>query len=90
MKAGFFVLAMFAGMFAAGSAEAQNRANQNPPHDSWCRFMQTGPDGGVSMICSAYTFEQCMASRTGQGESCFLNPLYDPRHAGWRKRNPQY
>jgi hypothetical protein len=27
------------------------------------------------MVCEAYTYQQCMASRTGS-ERCFLNPKY--------------
>ena len=91
MKTGLLVLAVLSGaVFAVGPAEAQNRANHNPPHDAWCRMVQMGLSGGGTMICNAYTFDQCMASRNSQGESCFLNPLYDPRHADWRRRNPQY
>lgn len=61
---------------------------QAAPSDSWCRDM--GIARGSVQVCSAYTFNQCMASRTSHTETCYLNPKYDPRFASWRKRNPQY
>lgn len=70
------------------AAEAQQRAPKNAPPDMWCRDM--GIARGSVQICSAYTFEQCMASRTSRTETCYLNPLYDPRFADWRRRNPNY
>lgn len=76
------------GVFAVTAADAQNRGRA--PYDAWCRDVQTGRGGGGTMICRAYTFEQCMASRTSHIETCYLNPLYDPRFADWRKRNPHY
>lgn len=60
------------------SAEAQQRAPKNAPHDLWCRDM--GIARGSVQICSAYTFEQCMASRTSHTETCYLNPRYDARY----------
>jgi hypothetical protein len=45
--------------------------------DRWCRFQ--GLDHGSLQVCSAYTYEQCMASRNPGDASCFLNPLYDAR-----------
>jgi hypothetical protein len=78
------------GALAFTSANAQNRAPQaSPYYDAWCRDVQTGL-GGSTMICRAFTFEQCMASRTSHIETCYLNPLYDPRNAEWRRRNPNY
>lgn len=59
------------------AAEAQRGPN-NAPSDLWCRDQSL--DRGSVQICSAYTFEQCMASRTGQGERCYLNPRYDARY----------
>lgn len=61
-------------LFAAGAAEAQR---QNPPYDMWCRDQPTAE--GLVFICMAYTQQQCLDSRTGPGESCYLNPRYDPR-----------
>lgn len=65
---------------------AQSQQRGNPPYDMWCR--DQGISRGSIMICWAYTFEQCMASRTSHTESCYLNPKYDPRFSEWRKRNP--
>lgn len=60
-------------------ADAQQRrySASNPPPDLWCR--DAGDSGGSWTICSAYTFQQCMASRYSHTETCYLNPLYDPR-----------
>lgn len=85
-----FLAALACGAFGATAADAQNRARQSPPYDAWCRDIQTGWGGGATMICRAYTYEQCMASRTSHVETCYQNPLYDPRFADWRKRNPNY
>ena len=63
------------GLFAATAAQAQRQA----PYDAWCRDQNLGRGGGSVQICMAYTFQQCMASRTSQGESCYLNPRYDAR-----------
>jgi hypothetical protein len=79
--------AAMAVMAAASAAEAQRK---QAPGDLWCREMQTGWGGGTVMICRAYTYEQCMAARTSHIETCYMNPLYDPRFADWRKRNPHY
>jgi hypothetical protein len=64
-------IALLASIVAIGSAEAR----QNPPHDLWCRD-QPVAFGGTVQICMAYTLQQCLDSRTGQGESCYLNPRY--------------
>ena len=73
---------------AITGAYAQPR-QQAPYYDAWCRDIQTGLGGSV-MICRGYTYQQCMASRSSHVESCYLNPLYDPRFADWRRRNPNY
>lgn len=78
------------GALFATHADAQSRAPQNPPYDAWCRDVQVGLGGGGTMICRAYTYNQCMESRTSHTETCYLNPLYDPRFADWRRRNPNY
>lgn len=85
----FLAVGCFTVLVATG-AFAQNRAPQNAPYDAWCRDVQTAPGGGGVRVCRAYTFEQCMASRTSHIETCYLNPLYDPRFADWRRRNPNY
>jgi hypothetical protein len=63
--------ALLASVVVIGSAEAR----QNPPYDLWCRD-QAVAFGGTVPICMAYTLQQCLASRTAQGESCYLNPRY--------------
>jgi hypothetical protein len=75
---------IFAGVLAAAAftsvaAEAQYRryGPASPPSDLWCREINDW--GGNHRICSAFTFEQCMASRYSHTETCYLNPLYDSR-----------
>jgi hypothetical protein len=63
------------GLFAASAAQAQRA-----PYDAWCRDQNLGRAGGSVQICMAYTYQQCMASRASQGESCYLNPRYDARY----------
>jgi hypothetical protein len=59
----------------AGAAPQQN----NPPSDLWC-FDQSIGEGSTVQMCMAYTLQQCLDSRTSQGETCYLNPRYDPRY----------
>lgn len=63
-----------AALLAAGIANAQQL---NPPYDMWCRDIATGE--GLVSICMARTQQQCIDSRSSPGESCYLNPRYDPR-----------
>jgi hypothetical protein len=72
-------------LIAPAAAQSQQRSG-SAPYDMWCR--DQGISRGSIMVCWAYTFEQCMASRTSHTESCYLNPKYDPRFSEWRKRNP--
>ncbi len=60
------------------AADAQQRGQQNPRYDQWCRD-QPVAQSSTAQICMAFTYEQCMASRVSQTESCYLNPRYDPR-----------
>jgi hypothetical protein len=73
----FLLAAMALAVLMPVAAEAQQR--KNPPYDLWCRDQGLGRGGGSVQMCYAYTFEQCMASRTSQNERCYLNPRYDPR-----------
>ncbi len=70
IAAGFAAL-----LFAASGADARQR--QEAPYDMWCRDVATGE--GLVFICMARTRQQCLESRTSPGESCYLNPRYDPR-----------
>jgi hypothetical protein len=63
-------------LFVPAAADAQQRGPKNAPYDLWCREQPL--DRSTVQICSAYTYEQCMASRV-RYESCYLNPRYDPR-----------
>lgn len=60
------------------SAQQRQAAPQNPPSDLWCRD-QPIAEGSSATFCSAYTYQQCMASRASPTESCYLNPRYDAR-----------
>lgn len=64
--------------FAVPAEAQQTYSRSNPPPDLWCRDA-AGPGIGGWQICSAYTYQQCMASRYSPGERCYLNPRYDPR-----------
>jgi hypothetical protein len=89
MKKTTFVFGLICtALLATFPADAQQRSQ--PPYDTWCREMQMGWGGSGVKICMAYTFEQCMASRTSHTETCYLNPIYDPRNKEWRARNPNY
>ncbi len=49
---------------------------QRAPSDLWCRDERIGPGPfDTVMRCEAYTYQQCMASRTNFG-SCYRNPRY--------------
>lgn len=90
MKIRIMLLTAFAAAaFQTSAADAQTRS-RNAPYDAWCRDAQIGTGGGGVRICDSYTFEQCMASRASHIETCYLNPLYDPRFSDWRRRNPNY
>lgn len=65
-------------LFAASGVDARQRPEA--PYDAWCRDQNLGRAGGSVQICMAYTYQQCMASRASQGESCYLNPRYDARY----------
>lgn len=68
--------------FGALPAEAQRRA----PSDMWCRDERIGPGPfDTVMRCEAYTYQQCMASRTSFG-TCYQNPRYDSRFAKPKQR----
>jgi hypothetical protein len=74
--------AIAAVFFSAAPAYAQRQA----PSDMWCRDQRIGPGAfDTVMICQAYTYQQCMASRTGFG-TCYQNPRYDARFAKPKKR----
>jgi hypothetical protein len=66
---GLIAAALTLGTFSA--AEAQRR---NPPYDLWCRDARVGFSSVPT--CYAYTYQQCMASRSSHVETCYLNPRY--------------
>jgi len=70
----WFGMVVAVGLLVGGAVNAQQ---QNPPYDTWCRDVATGE--GLVFICMARTQQQCIDSRTSPGESCYLNPRYDPR-----------
>lgn len=64
-------------LLAATLAASAQQRKTNPPYDMWCRDAQIIE--GTVQVCSAYTLEQCLASRASANERCYLNPIYDPR-----------
>jgi hypothetical protein len=59
---------------------------QRAPYDMWCRDERIGPGPfDTVMRCEAYTYQQCMASRTSFG-ACYQNPRYDARFAKPKQR----
>lgn len=79
------VLAMLALGTTFAGAQQRKYSPSNPPHDLWC-FESSAGNGGGWRVCSAYTFEQCLASRYSQSESCYMNPLYDARFQRSKER----
>lgn len=72
---------LFAAAAALLSFAAPAHAQRQPPSDMWCRDQRIGPGPFDTVaICQAYTYQQCMASRTNFG-TCYQNPRYDPRFA---------
>ena len=54
---------------------------QNAPVYRYC-LQETGDfNGGLAqLLCRYNTLAQCMASRTGSADFCYLNPAYKPRN----------
>lgn len=79
MKTWMFATVLTASAFVASGLAAQQRTYSlsNPPADLWC--MDTSSGNSAWQVCSAYTYEQCMASRYSHVDRCYLNPRYDPR-----------
>jgi hypothetical protein len=75
MKALTAVCALIAatiGLQAAAFAQAQKA-----PVYRYCLLESSGGfrgSGGGSLLCRFNTLEQCMASRTGNSDSCVINP----------------
>jgi hypothetical protein len=74
MKMKFIFAVVSLALLLPAAAGAQQKRD-----DMWCRDQVITGGGSTAMICSAYTYQQCMASRTSPGERCYLNPRYDPR-----------
>jgi hypothetical protein len=70
MKSFVMTGAVAAALLAAlAAAEARPIA----PYERWCLNMAEGRGGDV-FRCQYATYNQCMASRTANGEWCMLNP----------------
>ncbi len=75
------------GLFATAAMSATPAAAQNYP---WCALYSGGSVGG-GRNCGFTTFEQCMATVSGIGGSCFQNTQYQPPpgpHAKPKHRQP--
>jgi hypothetical protein len=58
-------LALIALALAAGPAAAQGAP--------WC-FAESGRNATGAVLCTFYSFQQCMATQSGLGGSCYPNP----------------
>ena len=56
------------------TALAAAEARPVRPYERWCLNEKGGRDGGGHYSCNYATYNQCMASRTANGEWCMLNP----------------
>ena len=45
-------------------------------NERWCLNVKEGWEGGGHYNCNYATYDQCMASRTANGEWCMLNPEF--------------
>jgi hypothetical protein len=68
MRSSLFIL----GIFTATLCVAQPAAAQNYP---WCVYENFG---GGATNCGFSTFQQCLAARTENSDSCGANPRYQP------------
>jgi hypothetical protein len=66
MRSSLFIL----GIFTATLCVAQPAAAQNYP---WCVYENFA---GGATNCGFSTFQQCLAARTGNSDSCGPNPQY--------------
>ena len=69
MKAVITLLALAAIELTAAIALARPIA----PYERWCRNVSE-MNGRAGYLCIYATYEQCMASRTANGEWCMVNP----------------
>jgi hypothetical protein len=67
---------VLSGTLMAGYLITAAHAQSGARSDAWCRDMPL--DRGSVQVCEAYTYQQCMNSRTG-GELCYRNPRYSRR-----------
>jgi len=65
-------------MVVQTAATAQERLRKN---ERYCLEAQGGGRGGGSqpLLCRFTSMGQCLASRTGPGDRCMLNPALDRR-----------
>ena len=77
-----------AGLAALMAVTAVDSAQAVPPQSApWCANM----GGGWGFDCSYFTFEQCMATARGLGNSCSPNPnAIVPQRAQVRSRGRYY
>jgi Protein of unknown function (DUF3551) len=68
MRSSLFIL----GIFTATLCVAQPAAAQNYP---WCVYENFA---GGATNCGFSTFQQCLAARTGNSDSCGANPRHQP------------
>ena len=52
---------------------------QNAPIYRYCLLDGSHPDTAGMVLCRFDTLAQCMASRNGFGDTCYINPQYTGR-----------
>jgi len=80
MKTLITTAALFAGLFYSQAAPAQSVGR----YERFCLNMSE-PRGGASPRCRYATYQQCMDSRTTNGEWCMENPAL-----GYRGQRSRY
>jgi Protein of unknown function (DUF3551) len=81
MKHVMIIAAVAASLLTALTAEARPVR----PYERWCLNMTEHRGGGI-FRCYYATYEQCMASRTANGEWCMLNPELGSEPRGYYYR----
>jgi hypothetical protein len=74
MKTKKIVLGAIVAAVTVGALTAAEAQRRNPPYDLWCRDARIGFSSVPT--CYAYTYKQCMDSRSSAAETCYLNPKY--------------
>jgi hypothetical protein len=69
-----FIIALGALVAIAGAGQLVRPASAEIDYP-YCRG--SGGDGGYERRCDFTTYEQCLATASGLGGSCYVNPFYN-------------